>query len=1218
MSPVSLRHLLVGLLISVSLVTFSGEKPDWIDIDRLISEHKFAEALQAVDGLLEKAKTSGDAENWTKAVVRGAQLRMGLHGYEEAVRFLREQPRPDGLLSQAILNLYHGQTLATYYSAYSWEINQREFVSGEAGDVKTWTKEQIVAEATAAYEKVWAHRDQLGSEPLGRISEYVAPNNYPEGIRDTVRDAVSYLFVELLANTSLWKPEEENELYQLSAADLAGSAEPDHAAEATKGHPLVRLIRLLKDLEAWHAARGRPEAALEARLERMRRLHAAFQQESDRTAIRTALEAVLSGYRDHAWWAMGQALLSEMVSQQSESGKLVRARAIAEAGHQAYPASPGGRRCLNLVRSIEAPHIQISSMAADGPQKRSIQVSHRNLSKVFFRAYRADLMQCLASSRDYQLLLDGDARWKLARSTSPVAECATDLPATPDFETHRTFLTPPLNKAGYYVILASLHRDFDKTPGNTMVSINFVVSDLVVLTRRHWGLDHLEVQVLWGETGKPAPGARVDLYRLDWQRGHRPVRRSVAGADGSVLFGLDEKRSSYFVVARLGGQVALDPQHIYAYSTREKRPLRSAIVFTDRSIYRPGQKILWKILAYSGIEDEADFRPLTGSEVKVRLLDANGQEVASRIVRTNAFGTAAGEFAVAAGRMLGAWNLQALDGSARVRVEEYKRPTFEASLKDPDSALRLNRPAVVKGEARYYFGLPLTTGMVQWRVTREPVYPWWWGWYGWDGGAKARTVAAGTSELSDEGSFEVPFTPGADEREAKNQISYRYKVTADVIDEGGETQSAERSFRIGFVSVEARIEPEKSFFRATDPVLVRITRSDLNQAPRPGKGSWRLVLLEQPKSAVPPADLPLPGRPDEDEQARERFQTPGDRQRPRWDPGYSGRREMLSWADGAEKERGELDHDSRGVGLVELPSLEAGAYRLHYSTNDEHGQPFQASLELIVSGQRARLALPAFFLAQQQSCKVGETARFLAVSGLEDQTMFFEVYRSGRLKERRQLNSNRDSHLIEIPITEADRGGFSTRLVVVRDHQLMEFQERTMVPWDHKELEVRFSTFRDKLRPGGEETWRVTIRDPSGKEVGKDAAEVLAYMYDRSLDVFAPHRPPSPLSLWPLRMDLGRTANQPARVARRSVVARSRQSHRFPGFPGRQAAALRGSRNWRTRKAPSRHGTNGGPGVYGIVRRLRRRPSSRCCPGWEGGRRRCSCIVGAAAPGPAL
>ncbi len=113
--------------------------------------------------------------------------------------------------------------------------------------------------------------------------------------------------------------------------------------------------------------------------------------------------------------------------------------------------------------------------------------------------------------------------------------------------------------------------------------------------------------------------------------------------------------------------------------------------------------------------------------------------------------------------------------------------------------------------------------------------------------------------------------------------------------------------------------------------------------------------------------------------------------------------------------------------------------------------------------------------------------------------------------------SGKDKSLVEIPIRETDRGGFALRLVMVRDHQLVSQDVSIYVPWDNKELGVQFSTFRDKLRPGGRETWRVTVKRPGGGEVGAKAAEILAYMYDRSLDAFAPHNPPSPLSLWPYR-----------------------------------------------------------------------------------------------------
>jgi len=1117
---------------SNSPMTQAGSEANWVEVDLAVSQQRFNEALQIVDKILEQARSKGDAQNWTKALVRGVQLRMGLHGYETAVRFLREQKWPEDRMNRAVLGLYYAQALQTYYSGYSWEINRREPVGTELpADLKAWTRDQIFGEARRIYEELWEHRAQLGNEPIKRLAEYIQANDYPAGVRGTLRDALSYFYVTLLSNTSFWKPQEENDLYQLNLEDLgADPVSAQRSAVSSSPHPLVRAIEVLKDLELWHANAGQREAALEARLERLRRLHAALSQEDDRKQIRSVLERTLPGYRNVPWWAMGQAELAQMVQQETEPGKLVRARRIAQAGYEAYPNSIGGKRCLHLVKTIEQPEFSLTAMASDAAQKRSIDVSHKNISRVYFRAYRLDLLSRLTSARDYNLLLNGDEQWKAAQSGKPEAEWTSELPATPDFETHSTFVTPPLNRTGYYVLLGSANKAFTK-PQNRLQSVNFILTDLVLLVRQQHTSRDVEVQVLSGKTGQAITGAEVDLYRYDWRQGHQRVNTFTTGPNGATRFQVSRTGDyaySYFLVARHAGDMTLDAKGISGYGSESVRPTSRCLVYTDRSVYRPNHKLMWKILAFSQGAQER-FASATGAQVKVSLVDANHQEVQAATVTTNEFGTASGEFLIPSGRMLGRWYIRTSfnDHAAMIRVEEYKRPTFEASLKDPDSALRLNRAAVVKGEARYYFGLPVTNGSVNWRVTREPVYPWWWGWYGrGESGTKSQTIAVGTSILKEDGTFEIGFTPKADERDAQksNEISYRYKVTADVTDEGGETQTAERNFRVGFVAVEATINPDQEFFRENSPIAIEVSRTNLDGAPLPGKGTWRLVSLVQPAKAVPPADLPIlepPGSKKGDEE----FLTPGDSLRPRWQPDYSADREMHSWADGAEKSHGDLTHDAKGEASIRVERLEPGPYRLHYKTTDAFGAPFETFSEFVVAGPNTRLALPALFIAESTSRKVGENARFLVMSGLPDQPMFFEVYKDGRLTERRALTSGRDRTLIDIPVTEADRGGFAVRLVTVVDHQLIDSETSVFVPWDNKELKVEFSTFRDKLRPGGEETWKLTVKNPSGEEVGTKAAEVLAYMYDRSLEVFERHSPPNLLGIWPHHAYLAQLAS---------------------------------------------------------------------------------------------
>src|SRR5882672_7942752 len=195
--------------------TPASRPPDatWEEADRLVGEQKYEAAAAVVAQVRARAQARGDEDQWTRALVREAQLRSALHGDETVVRFLRETPWPPGPAGKAVLDLFYGQTLVHYLRAYSWEIRQRERVeSKDPLDLKKWTADEIGAEATRAYARVWAQRDRIGADPIDRIADYLQRGNYPVRIRGTVRDAVSYLIVELMADTALWSPE-QHELY---------------------------------------------------------------------------------------------------------------------------------------------------------------------------------------------------------------------------------------------------------------------------------------------------------------------------------------------------------------------------------------------------------------------------------------------------------------------------------------------------------------------------------------------------------------------------------------------------------------------------------------------------------------------------------------------------------------------------------------------------------------------------------------------------------------------------------------------------------------------------------------------------------------------------------------------------------------------------------------------------------------------------------------------
>ena len=1127
-----------ALLLALSSATLAGSTgrawaapspgpaaPSWADVDRLVNEQKYEAAVVEVAQLRELARRTGDDAGWAKALIREARLRAGLHGEETAARFLREQPWPKAPLARAALLLYRGHMYVEYNQQYGWEIGQREKVAAKVGDsdLKTWTREQLFAAAIADYSELWRSREALGAEPISRMADYLQANNYPPEVRGLLRDALSYLFVELLGNTQGWSPTQSEDLFELDLGALLKGKGDVARSRATNladpnVHPLVRIAAVLDDLEAWHQGRKERDAALETRLVRTRLLFAHFTGDADRERIVKDLEGRLAAFRDRPWWAMGSGVLAQL---EDQLGHSARAHALAVAGAAAYPGTPGGLLCRSIAASKEAPSYQLAAMQADGLHQRSLLVTHRNLAALTFRAYSIDIEQRVANGRDLGEVPAGKDLAPMLASR-PAKEWTVPLPAAPDFVSHQTYVTPPLDALGTYVILASARPDF-ALGNNQITGVVFSATNLVMVSR--WLDDGAgEVQVLDGASGKPVPNATVSLYRGEYFAKKRGVIAThQTDQQGMARFTHGPKRDGSFVfVARQGGSIAADggtPDDRWHGTEKE---LTRALVYTDRSIYRPSQKLSFKVIVFAGNAEAARYHVRPGRAVTVSLYDPNGEVVEKRTLKTNEYGSVAGAFTIPAGRLLGWWRIgtNTEDGEAQVRVEEYKRPTFEVKLLDPRAAMRLNGRADLEGEARYYFGLPITAGAVRWRVTREPVYPDWWGWLWRRTSGGTHVVATGTAKVDHEGRFRVSFTPRADERDAAhgdaNEVSYRYRVAADVTEEGGETRSAERVFRLGFVSVEASLNVGAGFFRAGTASAITARRVTLDGVPRAGAARWRLAALAQPKTPLLPSEE-APAR-DESKQPGA-IETPGDRVNPRWEPAAAPEATMRNWKEGAPIATGTLVHDARGEASIALPALKPGAYRITYQTQDEFGAAYRTQKEVVVAGSDDApvLALPALLALENTTVAAGKIARVLVTSGFAGQSLSWDVWRAGKRLQHRQLTAGKDAPIVEVPITAADRGGLVITLNAVRDHQSFGQKVTLDVPWDDRALDVSLSTFRDKIRPGAKETWTISVKAPPGAKAEAAKAELLAYMYDRSLDLFGEHHPPQPMSLWPSR-----------------------------------------------------------------------------------------------------
>ncbi len=1104
---------MIPFLLAVSLL---GQTPSWAQIDQLVSEKKVEAAATQTEKRLSAAKNGTDDLEHARALIKVTQLRIALGGFETAVKRLREEPWPKGTMGHDAVNLFYANAIWRYAMQYSWEIRQREKIDTKgAVDLKLWTADQLYAEMHRAYAEVWKNREELGKKPIAALAEYFVANDYPPNIRPTLRDAVTYMWAQALVNSSTWTPEQSNGQFRLDfAALIRGETKQPTAFNPGNAelHPLVRAGALFDDLEGWHQKKGEREAAANARIERLQALYASTTDSEQRASIRADLEGRLEGLKDLPWSSMARAVLAEWYRSEA---LLAKARAIAQAGAKAFPASIGGRRCVHLVAAIEAPDYGLLAMESDGTGKRSIEINARNLPTLYFRAHRVDLIPWVTSRTDYQMLPSNtEVRALLAKPADH--SWTTGLPPTPDFKSHRTFVTPPITESGLWVVIASARPDF-ADGSNRLVAVNLIISKLVLIVR-HSQDGTIELAVVDGASGEPVADANVELWSYRYDSKRKREESQATGSAGTVKFSKGNRPNDrqFFVVARKGTEAALEQQGIGFYANGGAE-FDSTLVYTDRSIYRPQQKLLWKVVAYHGNADRSAFQTAPNRELTINLMDPNQQVVEKKTIKTNAFGSAAGEFVIPTGRLLGQWQVTTGNGAAYVRVEEYKRPTFTVAFKDTGKALKLNAAASLQGEARYYFGLPVTSGQVRWRVQRTPQWPWWWGGWGWNPPApRSQVVATGVGALKADGTFEVTFKPEADPRLSRD-VTYRYVVDADITDEGGETRSASKATRLGLVSIEAHASIDGEFLNEGKAAVVTTRRTDLDGNPRAGKGSFRLLALTAPGGTVMPSEEPIARSPEEEKS--DGYRSPGDSIKPRWQTGWNWTSTVRGWKEGPQLSAGELTHDEKGVAVATLGKLKAGAYRLVYVTQDEAGEKFQTQEDFLVAGGKFDLKLPALLLTESTQLRVGQTARFLVGSGFEGQRVLLEVYRGGKRIERKMIIGNKDPAVFERPVTAEDRGGFSVQVTAVRDWQLLQFQSSILVPFDNKELDVTFSTFRDTLRPGTKETFKVTVK-AQGKALEAGAAEVLAYMFDQSLDLFGPHSPPNVMALYASRTGL--------------------------------------------------------------------------------------------------
>ena len=244
----------------------------------------------------------------------------------------------------------------------------------------------------------------------------------------------------------------------------------------------------------------------------------------------------------------------------------------------------------------------------------------------------------------------------------------------------------------------------------------------------------------------------------------------------------------------------------------EEKTSKVAHLFTDRSIYRPGQTVYFKgiLLNYNSKTRENAILP--NFATTITLNDPNGQQVGSIPVTTNEFGAYSGKFTLPTNVLNGAFSIHDNEAGSSfpISVEEYKRPKFLVELNKPTGTYKLNENITVNGTAKAYAGNVIDGAKVKYRVVRQTIMPLWYGRFGkmiWPPyGQQEMEIAHGELTTDAKGEFHIQFKAIPDNKVAKkDQPTFYYKVYADVTDVAGETRSGNTDVAVAYQALKLNL-----------------------------------------------------------------------------------------------------------------------------------------------------------------------------------------------------------------------------------------------------------------------------------------------------------------------------------------------------------------------------------------------------------------------------
>ena len=1105
---------------------------DWRIADSLYRAGLPVEALKKVDAIRENAISHNNYAQLIKTLI-----------YNEALKNQNKEQKQEIIIAEIeketaeasypvkpVLQSMLAQLYWSYYENNRYKIAERTQLTGIPGpDISTWDATAFSKRSGALYLESLSQSDSLQHTDLAVFNDVLLIAPASKNFRPTLYDFLAPRAIGFFADAEVGVADPADKFVMNDAHYLGSTADflKIRINSSDTFSLLPRALKIMQDLARFNSERGNINALVDEELNRLNfSLEHIVNEQKDSLHLAALMQLEQQYANDTISALTGfeiaeklNYLGSKYVPEKDSAYRWLKQQALEKCTDigKRFPYTTGAVNCRALSARILTPQFSFRSENVDVPDKPfKLLFSYTNVDSIHLRIVNAEnIDQEAIEGMSYEDM------YRVVSAAPEIKRWASALPACADHQEHKTELpVTPLKKGTYYV-LASTSAKFDIN--NASVSVTRIqVSDLGYISRHVRGEN--EFWINDRTTGKAVAGAIVKVYVRKYDSDIRKYVKSLratytSDANGTVMDkgGKEYEQLDLQISYKDDRLASGDNDNWYNDNTDDKDEdwEEHVVFFTDRGIYRPGQTLHFKGLCLKTKNGQNKIEK--GVRKVVELDDANDQKVAELNLTSNEFGTFAGTFTLPSTGLNGIMRLSTDDDESekRFRVEDYKRPQFEVSYEPIKGSFRLGDKVSVTGKVTSYSGTPVDGAMVLYHVNRRATFPYWFSWEPTPT-SNSQEIVTEKIQTDENGEFRVNFTALPDASVKPLSLpEYTYSVSADVTDINGETQSANTHVTIGYVALQAKLELSVSY-STKDTQSVKIETQNLNGEFEAAKGTIQIFKLKENERITRSRPWEKPDQQTMTE-ADYHQNFPLDI--------YQDEDRVELWPKAAKVFYLAFDseHD-KTFHLKGLGNWGQGEYLAELTTHDKFGVEVKTKNYFTVYDPgKKEMPLKNLWWMQKVKTEVepGQVAKVWIGSSEKDVTVLYEVALKGAVIHHELIKLNNEKRLVELPVTEDYRGNVMMSFRMAKDERVFKEELAVVVPYTNKELKMEFATFRDKLTPGCKEQWKVKITGLKGEKV---AAEMLAEMYDASLDAFA--RNPYSLDLYPERFDYTNSPGQ--------------------------------------------------------------------------------------------